>query len=253
MDSSTLIDLNQLCFAQQGKSILDKVSFKLSRKDILTIIGPNGAGKSTLVKLVLGLLKPTSGSVQRQAKISIGYVPQRLSLDTTMPIKVSRFLSLAQVSKQDRYEALDFLHIRHLAGQQIHRLSGGELQRVLLARAIARKPDLLVLDEPLQGVDVNGQIELYRLIASMRDRMGCAILMVSHDLHLVMAQTDSVICLNQHVCCHGQPESVSQHPEYLKLFGQKAIDEIAVYQHHHDHHHNLHGEAVSCDEDCNHG
>lgn len=252
-DGSPLLHVDKLGFAVQGKTILDNVSLELSRHEILTIIGPNGAGKSTLVKLVLGLLAPTSGDIRRQNKISIGYVPQRLSLDTTLPMKVSRFLSLAQVNKAARYEALDFLHIRHLAGQQIHKLSGGELQRVLLARAIARKPDLLVLDEPLQGVDVNGQIELYRLIASMRDHLDCAILMVSHDLHLVMAQTDSVICLNQHVCCHGQPESVSQHPEYLKLFGQQAVDNIAVYQHHHDHHHNLHGEAVNCDEGCNHG
>ncbi len=247
-----LIQLDSVCFSANEKTILDKVSFGLAPQEILTIIGPNGAGKSTLVKLVLGLLKPSSGTVSPQPGLNIGYVPQRLSLDTTLPMKVSRFLSLAQVSKSQRYDALDFLNIRHLAGQQIHKLSGGELQRVLLARAIARKPDLLVLDEPLQGVDITGQIELYRLIANTRDELGCAILMVSHDLHLVMAQTDSVICLNQHICCHGQPESVTQHPEYLKLFGKKAAGEIAVYQHHHDHHHDLHGDAVSCNEGCNH-
>ncbi len=253
MDNKQLMVLNSVSYVVQDRSILDKVSLTLMPKEIVTIIGPNGAGKSTLVKLLLGLIKPTSGQFERRSNINIGYVPQKLSLDVTLPMKVSRFLSLAQVSKAQRYEALDFLNIRHLAARQIHKLSGGELQRVLLARAIARKPDILVLDEPLQGVDVTGQIELYRLIASMREKLGCAIVMVSHDLHLVMAQTDSVICLNQHVCCHGQPENVSQHPEYLKLFGQRAVDDIAVYQHHHDHHHDIHGDAVNCDDGCHHG
>ncbi len=252
MAETTLISLKNVCLSQQGKVILDKVSFSLSRREIITVIGPNGAGKSTLVKLVLGLLSPDSGELSTAGRLRIGYVPQRLSLDHTLPINVSRFLSLADVSKQQRYAALDFLGIRHLAGRQMHALSGGEFQRVLLARAMAREPDILVLDEPLQGVDVTGQVDLYRLIGEARDRLNCGILMVSHDLHLVMAQTDSVICLNQHICCHGQPESVSQHPEYLKLFGPKAADELAVYQHHHDHHHTLHGDPVSCDEGCNH-
>ncbi len=168
-------------------------------------------------------------------------------------MKVSRFLSLAKVSKKAYQEAMEWLSITHLERQQIHQLSGGELQRVLLARVISRKPDLLVLDEPLQGVDVSGQVTLYRQIAEVRDRLGCAIVMVSHDLHLVMAQTDHVLCLNQHMCCQGRPESVSQHPEYLKLFGRQAGNEIAVYTHHHDHHHDLHGNAVDCDESCKHG
>lgn len=251
--NAPLLTLDSIGFTTGEKKILDSISFHLKPHEIVTVIGPNGAGKSTLVKLVLGLLQPSSGNIHSSRKLNIGYVPQHLSLDATLPMKVSRFLSLADVTKAQRYNALDFLNIRHLAGQQIHKLSGGEMQRVLLARAIAREPDLLVLDEPLQGVDITGQTELYRLIANTRDTMGCTILMVSHDLHLVMAQTDSVICLNQHICCHGQPENVSQHPEYLKLFGQRASEDIAVYQHHHDHHHNLHGDAVSCDEDCNHG
>ncbi len=253
LSEAELIALENVCYSLQGKVILDKVSFSLARNEIVTIIGPNGAGKSTLVKLVLGLLSPDTGSITQNRRLRVGYVPQRLSLDKTLPINVSRFLSLADVSKQQRYAALDFLGIRHLAGRQMHALSGGEFQRVLLARAMAREPDILVLDEPLQGVDVTGQVDLYRLIGEARDRLKCGILMVSHDLHLVMAQTDSVICLNQHVCCHGQPESVSKHPEYLKLFGPKVADEMAVYQHHHDHHHTLHGDPVSCDEGCNHG
>jgi len=217
-----------------------------------SIIGPNGAGKSTLVKILLGLVKPTKGRVWRRQHLTVGYVPQRISLDKTLPMKVGRFLNLAQTSKQARDRALGQLSLAHLLNQQMAKLSGGELQRVLLARAIARQPDLLVLDEPLQGVDIAGQVKLYRLISSLRDSLNCAILMISHDLHLVMAQTDSVICLNHHICCHGQPESVSQHPEYLRLFGQQTLQDIAVYQHHHDHHHDLRGEAVDCNEDCDH-
>ena len=201
---------------------------------------------------MLGLVRASEGHIRREKSLRFGYVPQKLSVSTSMPMKVGRFLSLAQVDKPARNEALKILDIQHLLGRHLHKLSGGELQRVLLARAISRKPNILVLDEPLQGVDVLGQVELYRLIASLRETLGCAILMVSHDLHLVMAQTDSVICLNQHVCCHGKPESVSQHPEYLKLFGQQAAQDIAVYQHHHDHHHDIHGDAVDCDEGCKH-
>lgn len=252
MDNPILLRLQDISFHSQGRSILDKVSFDLSRREILTITGPNGAGKSTLMKVILGLVSISAGEIWREPNIITGYVPQKLSLESTMPMKVSRFLSLAQVAKEARQEALERLNITHLSSRQMHKLSGGELQRVLLARAISRQPDILMLDEPLQGVDVTGQIELYQLIASLRESLNCAILMISHDLHLVMAQTDSVICLNHHICCHGKPESVSQHPEYLKLFGQRAIDGIAVYQHHHDHHHDLHGDAVDCDEGCNH-
>lgn len=250
--AESLVTAQALGYSAGNKSILHDVSFSIARGEIMTIIGPNGAGKSTLVKCVLGLLSPTAGKLQRAPKLRVGYVPQKLSLDHTLPMKVDRFLSLANVKKEKRREALHHLSIKKLVGQQMQGLSGGELQRVLLARAISREPDLLVLDEPLQGVDITGQIELYKLIASLRGILNCAILMVSHDLHLVMAQTDSVLCLNQHVCCHGKPESVSQHPEYLKLFGQRAVDNIAVYQHHHDHHHNLHGDTVDCDDGCNH-
>lgn len=249
---SLLIRAEQMSFCHGSKTLLDKVSFEIARGDIITIIGPNGAGKSTLVKCVLTLLPITSGSLWRHKGLRVGYVPQKLSLDPSLPMKVDRFLSLAIVSKERRRQALEHLKISHLLSHQMQSLSGGEMQRVMLARAIARQPDILVLDEPLQGVDVTGQIELYQLIASLRETLGCAILMVSHDLHLVMAQTDSVICLNQHICCQGKPESVSRHPEYLKLFGQRAVDNIAVYQHHHDHHHNLHGDAVDCHDGCHH-
>jgi len=252
MTEDKLLSIENVNFQVRDRKVLDRVSFDVSSGEIITIIGPNGAGKSTLVKIVLALLSPSAGRVKKHRPLVIGYVPQRLALGSTMPMKVGRFMSLAKISKRDRNEALKTLNIHHLENQQLHKLSGGELQRVLLARAIARKPDLLVLDEPLQGVDVTGQIELYRLISSLRESLHCSVLMVSHDLHIVMAQTDSVICLNHHICCHGKPESVSQHPEYLRLFGQQANADIAVYQHHHDHHHNLHGDAVACDKGCDH-
>lgn len=250
--SNRLLELSNIGLQRDGKQLLQNISFALQRNEITTLIGPNGAGKSTLVKVVTGLLAPSEGEITRAPKLRFGYVPQRLSLDASMPMKVSRFLSLSGSPKAQCQNALGLFSIDHLSKNMMHRLSGGELQRVLLARAVARRPDLLVLDEPTQGVDVNGQTELYRLIASLRDELQCGILMVSHDLHLVMAQTDRVLCLNQHICCEGQPESVSQHPEYLKLFGKTVAEELAVYTHHHDHHHDIHGDAVSCDKGCHH-
>lgn len=247
-----LVSLNNVNLQIGNQTILQTISFDIQTKEIITVIGPNGAGKSSLIKLISGLTQPTAGKIIRKPSLRLGYVPQKLHLDKSLPLKVSRFLSLANVSKTARNNALATLSIEHLSTKQMHSLSGGELQRVLLARAVARKPDLLLLDEPLQGVDVNGQVELYRLIAQLRDQLHCAILMVSHDLHLVMAQTDSVLCLNQHICCHGRPESVSQHPEYLKLFGRKAAAEIAVYTHHHDHHHAIDGHIEHCNSECNH-
>lgn len=250
--SNTLIQFDQVTYSHQSRVILDKISLELLPETITTLIGPNGAGKSTLVKLASGLLAPTAGHIIRVPQLRIGYMPQKLSLDRSLPIKVSRFLSFAEPSRQARNDAMQLLGISHLKSQQVHDLSGGELQRVLLARAILRKPHVLILDEPLQGVDITGQTELYTLIAKLKEDLGCAILMVSHDLHLVMAQTDSVLCLNGHICCHGKPESVTQHPEYLKLFGHRASENLAVYTHHHDHHHTLHGDAVHCDSTCEH-
>lgn len=246
--SKTLVTLQDVQLRYGPRLVLSQINLEIHRREITTVIGPNGAGKSCLVKLVTGLATPTEGRVFRNSTLKIGYMPQFLALDRSMPIKVGRFLSLVERDKTRRRSVLERLEIMHLAAMQIQSLSGGEFQRVLLARAILRRPDLLVLDEPLQGVDVNGQIALYRLIASLRGELDCAILMVSHDLHLVMAQTDKVICLNQHVCCYGRPESVSQHPEYLKLFGSRAAEDIAIYSHQHDHLHDIHGNIVECGE-----
>lgn len=244
-----LIDLDKISLQLSNKSILDSVSLKVREREIVTLIGPNGAGKSSLLKLVSGLLKPSGGKITRQSQLRMGYVPQRLQFDASLPMTVNRFLTLAGGSQQDHEQCLAQLAIAHLHRDQLHTLSGGELQRVLLARAILRKPQLLLLDEPAQGVDAGGQVELYRTIAKLREQLNCAVLMVSHDLHLVMAQTDTVYCLNRHVCCQGAPENVAQHPEYKQLFGQDAAD-IAFYTHHHDHNHGLHGEVIHTG--CNH-
>ncbi len=247
-----LCALQGVALARSGNQILRDIQLDIHRNEILTIIGPNGAGKSSLLHIIAGLVQPSEGRVTREKRLRVGYVPQKLRIDNSLPMKVSRFLSLSMVDKVTQRQALKHVNAAHLWDRQLHGLSGGELQRVLLARAIARQPQLLLLDEPLQGVDVNGQAELYRLIAQIREELECAIVMVSHDLHLVMAQTDKVICLNQHICCAGQPESVSQHPEYLSLFGRQQAQDIAVYTHHHDHHHNLHGAAVDCGAQCRH-
>lgn len=227
------------------RRILDRVDIDLRRGEIVTVIGPNGAGKTTLIRVLLGLLRPTGGRIERRAGLRVGYMPQRLSVDEVLPLTVRRFLSLgARVSRGRMLAALEEVRVPQLIDQPMQVISGGELQRVLLARALLREPELLVLDEPAQGVDVSGQSELYRLIGRIRERHGCGVLMISHDLHLVLASADAVVCLNHHVCCTGHPEAVSQHPEYLKLFGPLDTRGLAVYTHEHDHRHDVHGDAV---------
>jgi zinc transport system ATP-binding protein len=169
-----------------------------------------------------------------------------------MPLTVRRFLALTKADSTALQRNADETGVTPLLDRPMQGLSGGETQRVLLARALMGSPDLLVLDEPVQGIDVNGQTELYRLIVRLRDERGCAVLMVSHDLHLVMAATDEVLCINQHLCCSGHPDAVSRHPAYLSLFGEIDADTLAVYTHHHDHRHDLHGEVVVVDDDGKH-
>jgi zinc transport system ATP-binding protein len=222
--------------------LLSHVDLDLQAGEIVSVIGPNGAGKTTLLRVLLGVLEPTSGRVVRRPGLTVGYVPQRLQLDPTLPLDVRRFLALGR--GRDPAAALAEVGAGHLERALMAELSGGEFQRVTLARALAREPDLLLLDEPAQGVDFAGQLELYGLIEKVRDRHGCGVLLVSHDLHPVMAATDRVVCLNRHVCCAGQPEAVSRHPEYLALFGARAVAGLAVYSHAHDHHHDLAGAVV---------
>ncbi|WP_460804618.1 zinc ABC transporter ATP-binding protein ZnuC [Microbulbifer agarilyticus] len=246
MSSSTpLIRAHDLGLNISGRQLLRDITLELRPAEIVTVIGPNGAGKTTLLRLLLGLTKPTAGTIERRPALRLGYMPQRLQIDSSMPMTVSRFLQLG-IDDVSVAEALDRVAAPHLANARLTDLSGGEMQRVLLARAAARKPQLLVLDEPTQGVDVGGQSEVYQLIAQLRDELQCGVLLVSHDLHLVMAATDRVLCLNQHICCHGHPEQVSKDPVYLEMFG----DKLALYTHHHNHHHDLSGEVV--DECCDH-
>lgn len=255
--SDALIQLSDVGVRFSGQNILDQVNLTLTRGEIVTLIGPNGAGKTTLVRTVLGLLKPDTGSVWRQPRLTIGYMPQKLHVDATLPLSVLRFLRLVPgVDRTSAASALAEVGADHLLDSPLQTISGGELQRVLLARALLRKPELLVLDEPVQGVDVSGQAELYRLITQLRNRYGCSVLMVSHDLHLVMSTTDQVVCLNHHICCSGHPEQVSGDPAFVELFGQDARS-LAIYHHHHDHAHELHGGVVMKPhvhgEHCKHG
>jgi len=253
MSTEPLLSGRGLGVTVRGRELLRHVDFTVERGRILTVIGPNGAGKTTLVRLALGLIRPTEGTINRAPGLRIGYMPQKLSLPESMPLSVKRFLTLSGADRGTLQRSALETGITNLLGRPMQGLSGGETQRVLLARAVMGNPDLLVLDEPVQGIDVNGQSELYRLIVRLRDERGCAVLMVSHDLHLVMAATDEVLCINQHVCCSGHPDAVSRHPAYLDMFGKIDANTLAIYAHHHDHQHDLHGEVVREDGDHGHG
>ena len=232
------------------RNVLDAVDLSVRAGEIVTLIGLNGAGKSTLIRVILGIVRPDSGEVARVPGLRIGYSPQYVQRDPIMPMTVRRFLTLgAPATRKDLEAALDEVGADPILDYPVAEISGGEMQRVLLARALLRKPGLLVLDEPLAGVDVTSQSELYRLIATIRDRYGCGVLLVSHDLHLVMAATDTVVCLNRHVCCTGGPEAVLRDPEFISLFGPHLSGTLAVYQHSHDHRHDALGEPLSIDSD----
>lgn len=256
MDKDVLIQARQISLQLGGRQILQSVDMTIRSGQLLTLIGPNGAGKTTLVRIVLGLLQAQLGELYRRSDLRIGYMPQKLFIEPTLPMTVRRFLELGGGGRNRQIMALsDALHevrISHLLDQQIAGVSGGEMQRVLLARALMQSPHLLVLDEPAQGVDISGQVELYELINTIRTTHGCGVLMVSHDLHLVMAATDEVICLNKHICCHGKPEHVSTDPAYLALFGRREAETFAVYTHHHNHSHTLTGEVVPDQTCCDH-
>ena len=245
-----LIAFKKIGISFDGRVLLDNIDMSVSEGEIVTLIGPNGSGKSTLIRTLLGLQTATTGEVVRDKALRIGYMPQKLHIDPTLPLTVKHFLALVRgVDKGQILPTLEKLGIAYLLNSQVHVLSGGETQRVLLARALLNKPNLLVLDEPVQGVDVNGQVELYNLIEGIRDELGCGVLMVSHDLHLVMAKTDTVVCINQHVCCSGSPQHVTGHPAYQALFGVPGADEsIAIYAHQHDHVHTENGSVSSDDK-----
>nr|WP_207216308.1 metal ABC transporter ATP-binding protein [Candidatus Finniella inopinata] len=247
-----LIRLEGVTYQQQNKTIVEGINLQVDLREIITIIGPNGAGKTTLLKIILGLIQPTAGTVWRSRPLQIGYMPQRIDINPLLPLTVKGLLELSQptpIHKRDLKAALELVRGHYLINQSLQTLSGGEWQRVLLARALLRQPNLLVLDEPAQGVDIIGQTEFYQLLANLRTQLNCAIVLVSHDLHLVMAATDKVICLNRHICCSGHPEMVMNDPHYQKLFGVDLNSSIVPYIHHHDHRHDGHnGYEGECSE-----
>ncbi len=248
--SKTIAELEDVHARLGGQEVLTGVDLAVHDGEIVTVIGPNGSGKSTLLRVLLGLTPAASGRVWLRPGARIGYMPQRLTIDPGLPLTVARFLALGgRASQSELAGALAEVGAGRVLDTPIQGLSGGELQRVLLARALLRAPDLLVLDEPVQSVDVTGQYVLHELIGRIRRDRGCAVLMVSHDLHLVMAATDTVVCLNHHVCCSGRPEAVSQDPAYIALFGPDLAPGFAVYSHAHDHAHGAGGEVMEIKPD----
>ena len=246
-----LIEAQGIGVRQGARWLVRGVDLSIGLGEIVTLIGPNGSGKSTTVKALLGIIETAEGRLQRRADLRIGYVPQSLAIDRTMPLTVRRLMTLTGRHDQAEIDrALDDVGIADLAERPVQQLSGGEFQRALLARALVRRPQLLVLDEPVRGVDFAGEIALYELIHDIRERLGCAILMISHDLHIVMRQTDRVVCLNGHVCCSGTPQAVVASPEYRALFGARAAAALAIYRHDHDHVHLADGRVVA--QDCDH-
>ena len=241
-NNKTLVQLNNAGFKQNGKWLVEGVSLKVEKGKIVTLIGPNGSGKSTTAKIALGIYKNIEGNVEKYTN-KIGYVPQKISIDWTLPLRVYDFMLLTENINDDAIdEALNLTGVIHLKNKNLGNLSGGEFQRVLIARAISKKPELLVLDEPVQGVDYTGEIALYELIKKISDTLNCGILLISHDLHTVMTATDHVVCLNGHVCCSGTPMDVAKNNEYKTLFGEKASQILSVYEHKHDHVHSEEGQ-----------
>ncbi len=233
-----LVRLDKLGVTLDGRKVLEGVNVEIHAGEIVTIVGPNGSGKSTLLRSIVGAVTPSQGTLYRNPGLRIGYVPQKLAIDTTLPLTVGRFLSLPRRrNKSEIAEALAQAGCTDLAGQQMTSLSGGQFQRVLLARALLDTPDLLILDEATQGLDQPGSAAFYRRIENVRAELGCAVLMVSHELHVVMAASDRVICLNGHVCCAGAPEQVASAPEYRALFGTGTQGALALYRHEHSHSH----------------
>ena len=242
-----LIQAKGLDVTLAGKPVLKNVDIGISKGEIVTLVGPNGSGKSTLIRTLLGIVAPANGEVVKQARLRIGYVPQKMEVSAVLPMSVLRFLGLpVRQSAADMARVLDRVGATGLETRQLASLSGGQLQRVLLARALLGNPDILILDEPTQGLDQQGVASFYQLIAEVRHEMGCAILLVSHDLHVVMSASDRVICLNGHVCCQGSPQVVSAAPEYRELFGIGTKGALALYRHEHDHahHHDQHTHSV---------
>jgi zinc transport system ATP-binding protein len=236
-----LLKVENASFSKNNKWLVKGVSLEVKQGEIVTLIGPNGSGKSTTAKIALGIYKDIEGKVKKFTN-KIGYVPQKISIDWTLPIRVIDFMFLIEEPTDEQINtALNLTSVKHLRNKNLSDLSGGEFQRVLIARAIAKQPDLLVLDEPVQGVDFKGEIALYELIKKISEELNCGILLISHDLHVVMSATDFVVCLNGHVCCSGTPQVVAKNNEYQELFGDRASSILSLYEHKHDHTHSQDG------------
>ena len=243
-DNDVLVKVSNAGLYKDGKWLVKGVNLNITKGKIVTLIGPNGSGKTTTAKIALGLYKNIEGNVERLTN-KIAYVPQKVLIDWTLPVRVIDFMVLTQdLQEKEINDALSLTGVEHLKNNNLRELSGGEFQRVLLARAIAKKPDLLVLDEPVQGVDFTGEVELYALIKKISETLKCGILLISHDLHVVMSATDYVVCLNGHVCCSGTPVDVAQNKEYKELFGEKSSQLLSLYEHQHDHVHDSDGNIV---------
>ena len=241
LNNNILVKLENTGIKIDNKWLVKGVSLEVKKGKIVTLIGPNGSGKSTTAKIALGIYKNIEGKVEKFTN-KISYVPQKISIDWTLPIRVSDFMLLTEnLTKEEINNALKLTGVEHLKANDLRNLSGGEFQRVLIARAIAKKPDLLVLDEPVQGVDFKGELALYELIKEISEKLGCGILLISHDLHVVMSATDHVLCLNGHVCCSGTPQTVVKDSKYKELFGDRASTILSVYEHDHDHTHSPDG------------
>lgn len=241
-EKSFLVSLENVGLKINKQQILSNINFSLNKGKITTLIGPNGGGKTSIARILIGVLNPSSGKCILGKKVKIGYMPQKLSIDATIPLRVIDFLHLSSfkekpTSQEQQKKLFAELRIDEILRKQIKDISGGQLQRVLLARALITEPDLLVLDEPTQFMDIAAQDDFYNLLAKIRRQKNCAILLISHDLHMVMKKTDHVICINHHICCSGSPESVGEHPEYLSLFGGAIKNNIGFYTHHHNHQH----------------
>ena len=241
LENKILVKLKSAGFRLNDKWLVQRVSLQVEKGKIVTLIGPNGSGKSTTAKIALGIYKKIDGEVEKYTN-KIGYVPQKISIDWTLPLRVKDFMTLTEnLEDKTINEALSLTGVIHLKDKNLGDLSGGEFQRVLLSRAISKKPELLVLDEPVQGVDFTGEIALYELIKKISEDLNCGILLISHDLHTVMSATDHVVCLNGHVCCSGSPIDVAKNREYKALFGEQALQTLSIYEHKHDHIHTSEG------------
>ena len=236
-----LVKLNNAGVFRDNKWLVKGVSLEINKKEIVTLIGPNGSGKTTTGKLILDILKPDEGSVSLNTK-QISYVPQKINIDWAIPLRVIDFMNItSKLDKSKIIQSLELTGVDHLIYKNLLNLSGGEFQRVMIARSIAKKPELLILDEPVQGVDFNGEIKLYNLIKEISDKLKCGILLISHDLHVVMSATDYVVCLNGHICCSGTPKKVANSDQYRELFGDRASTMLSIYEHNHDHSHSTDG------------